>query len=570
MPSRIGTEALFRSQLSYLQRIQTRQYMTDEQIVTGFKSQTFAGVASDAGAIISSSAMMQKIDQYNRNIVIAGNRMKLMDSSLSAIDKSISTLNGYIAQLSDATTPPNVPRLAKDLLNQVTDFLSVNDGERYLFAGSSVNTAPVKTLSAGSGVAPTVAAVPNSLTNATTPRQTASALPLPSGGVFPASNFDPVTQTFFRPDPDNPTVLQSYKQSLPPLTTIEISQDTGSAIEIGRVLETGNGAKARVIYATTPAPTGTGAKSRVYVELLNEIPFAPDATLTMNELTVAGANYVETATTSTFTMIGGVRNANIDTQSVQINGALPTSLRPGVTVQVGPLLADRYIITEIEPSTTATANAVLKLRPLTAGATLSPTGLSRNINLITGPAATDISNSTVGTAVVGGSESIGAAADYRTDQPAGANSTGYYTNIQAARETLNPQKVQVTDNTTVDYGLSADNPAFARLIYTLNFLQQQTSPLNKDDVTAASKILLEARTQITSLRASSGINQKTLLGIQEQNKLQKSIANSNFDDLAKQDKTEAIATLTSLQTILEASYNSYSRIQGLNLQSFLR
>ncbi|KJV05848.1 hypothetical protein VZ95_21085, partial [Elstera litoralis] len=109
MPSRIGSEALFRSQLSYLQRIQYRQSLVDEQISTGFKSQTFAGVASDAGSIISASGMMAKIDQYNRNISIATNRMKLMDSSLAAIDKSISTLNGYLAQLSDATTPPDVP-----------------------------------------------------------------------------------------------------------------------------------------------------------------------------------------------------------------------------------------------------------------------------------------------------------------------------------------------------------------------------------------------------------------------------------------------------------------------------
>jgi flagellin-like hook-associated protein FlgL len=570
MPSRIGSEALFRSQLSYLQRIQNRQYLVDEQISTGFKSQTFAGVASDAGTIISSSAMMAKIDQYNRNITIATNRMKLMDTSLSAIDKSISTLNGYLAQLSDSTTPPDVPTLAKDLLNQVTDYLNLNDGERYLFAGSNVSTAPVKTLSAVGGVAPTVPAVPNSLTNATTPRQTASVLPLPSGGVFPASNFDPATQTFFRPNPDNPTVLQSFKQNLPPLTTLEINQDTAGAIEVGRVLETANGARARVMYATTPAPAGVGAKSRVYVELLNEIPFDPNSTLTMTQLTSAGSNYVETATANTFTMIGGVRNANIDTQSIQINGPLPATLRPGVTVQVGGALGDRYIITEVEPSTTVGVNPVLKLRPLTAGASLSPTGVSRAINLINGAGATDVSPSGVGTGIVSTFESIGPAADYRTDQPAGANSTGYYTNTQGAREALNPQKVQVTDNATVDYGITADKPAFARLIYTLNYLQQQTSPLNKEDVSAASKILVEARTQITSLRASSGINQKTLAGITEQNKLQKSIANSNFDDLAKQDKTEAIATLTSLQTILEASYNSFARIQDLNLQSFLR
>lgn len=578
MPSRIGSEALFRSQLSYLQRIQNRQYLVDEQISTGFKSQTFSGVAADAGSIISSSAMMQKIDQYNRNITIATNRMKLMDSSLSAIDKSISTLNGYLAQLSDSTTPPDVPALAKDLLNQVTDYLNLSDGERYLFAGSNVGTAPVKTLSAVGGVAPTVPAVPETLTGATTPRQTVSVLPLPTGGVFPAASFDSVTQTFYRPNPDNPTLLQSFQASLPPLTTLEISQDGLGAIEIGRVLQTTDGAKARVMYATTPTPAGAGAKSRVYVEPLNEIPFAPNATLTMTELTVAGSNYVETATANTFTMIGKLGNANIDTYSVQLNGAVPANLAPGSVIQfdVTPAGDDTRVVVESIETYSNGTQPVLKIRPLGTNETTVRTALAaaaapRTLYFV-GSANGSTTTTTTGvtTRVVSGREAISPPPDYQTTLQRTTGATNFYTNTQAAREIFNPQKVQVTDNSTVDYGITADKPAFARLIYTLNFLQQQTSPLNKDDVAAANKILLEARTQITSLRASSGINQKTLAGIEEQNKLQKSIANNNFDDLAKQDKTEAIATLTSLQTILEASYNSFARIQDLNLQSFLR
>jgi flagellin-like hook-associated protein FlgL len=562
MPSRIGSEALFRSQLSYLQRIQNRQYLVDEQISTGFKSQTFAGVASDAGTIISSSAMMAKIDQYNRNITIATNRMKLMDTSLSAIDKSISTLNGYLAQLSDSTTPPDVPTLAKDLLNQVTDFLNLNDGERYLFAGSNVSTAPVKTLSAGGGVAPTVPAVPATLSRV-------------NSAVAPLTNYDAATQTYYKPNPDDPTQLLAYKQNLPPLTTIELNRDaTDDPIEAGRVVEGSNGARGRIMYHSTTG--GVPENVRIYIEPLNEIPFTPNDSLVMKDLTQSGSTYVENTpanlpapATRSYTMIGGIRNANIDTQSVQISGPLPNTLRPGVTVQIGPAVTDRYIIASIEPSTTVGVNPVLQLRPLPGNSALTPTVAARQIDVVTGPLATDVTFSTVNTGVNGGIELIGRAADYQTNATA-VGSTGYYNNTQAAREILNPQKVQVTDNSTVDYGISADKAGFARLIYTLNFLQQQTSPLNKDDVAAASKILVEARTQITSLRASSGINQKTLIGITEQNTLQKSIANNNFDDLAKQDKTEAIATLTSLQTILEASYSSFARIQDLNLQSFLR
>jgi flagellin-like hook-associated protein FlgL len=571
MPSRIGTEALFNSQLSYLQRIQTRQYMTDEQISTGFKSQTFAGVASDAGTIISSSAMMQKIDQYNRNITIAGNRMKLMDSSLSAIDKSISSLNSYLAQLSDATNPPDVPRLAKDLLNQVTDFLNVNDGERYLFAGSGVSTAPVRTLSAGSGVAPTVAAVPTSL------NRVASALPLPSGGAFPAANYDAATNTFFRPNPDNPELLQSYKQNLPPLTTLELSRNSTTAVtlEVGQVIEGTNGARGRIVSLTA----GGANTSRLYIEPINDIPFTANGDYTVKQLTQVGSNYVETTpptgtAASTFKAIGGLSSSNIDTQSIQLNAALPSNIVPGSLIQIAGGTGARYIVSSIEQPTTTGTTPVLKVRLIsgTADSAGSPgAGAGRQIDLVnpqTGALITGVAQIQT-SAGAAGVEAIGPAPDYQTNNNA-VGGTGYYTNQQAAREILNPQKVQVTDNSTVDYGITADKAGFSRLIYTLNFLQQQSSPLNKDDVAAANKILVEARTQITSLRASAGINQKTLLGIEEQNKLQKSIANNNFDFLAKQDKTEAIATLTSLQTILEASYNSYSRIQSLNLQSFLR
>ncbi|KJV08257.1 hypothetical protein VZ95_18960, partial [Elstera litoralis] len=280
-------------------------------ISTGFKSQTFAGVASDAGSIISASGMMAKIDQYNRNISIATNRMKLMDSSLAAIDKSISTLNGYLAQLSDATTPPDVPTLAKDLLNQVTDYLNLNDGERYLFSGSNVNTAPVKTLSYTAGVASTVPAAPvrDPVNNPTGP------LDRVNSAVAPLTNYDAATKTYYRPDPDNPAVLQAYKADLPPLTTIElIRQGTDDAIEAGRVVEGTNGARGRIIYHS--ATTGGAETVRAYIEPLNEIAFLPNDSLIMKDLTQVGSNYVEDtpiapAANRTYTMIGGLRNANI-------------------------------------------------------------------------------------------------------------------------------------------------------------------------------------------------------------------------------------------------------------------
>ncbi|MFY8106119.1 MAG: hypothetical protein ACOVKO_04320 [Elstera sp.] len=581
MPSRIGSEALFRSQLSYLQRIQNRQALVDEQISTGFKSQTFSGVASDAGTIISSSAMMAKIDQYNRNITIATNRMKLMDTSLSAIDKSINTLNGYLAQLSDTTTPPDVPTLAKDILNQVTDYLNLNDGERYLFAGSNVSTAPVKTLSSGGGVAPTVPAVPSTAT-----QNTYAGLALPTTGASPAASYDPATGTFFRPNPNDPTQLEQYKTKLPPLTTIEVVRvGTDTQLEAGRVVEQANGWRGRIVAHTAATAIGLGNDQtvRLYVEPLNEIPFDPDAPVTMKTLTSSAGQYIETTPANgtpgqTYQTIGGLRNANIDTYSVQLNGPLPTNIAPGSVLQfdVTPAGDNSRVIVESIETYSNGAQPVLKVRPLgsveaTVSAALASTGASRTLYLVGNSAgSTTTTTTSVGTRVVSGREAISPPPDYQTTLQRATGATNFYTNTQAAREILNPQKVQVTDNATVDYGITADKPAFARLIYTLNYLQQQTSPLNKEDVSAASKILVEARTQITSLRASSGINQKTLAGITEQNKLQKSIANSNFDDLAKQDKTEAIATLTSLQTILEASYNSFARIQDLNLQSFLR
>lgn len=560
MPSRIGTQALFMSQLSYLQRLQTQQNLTNEQIATGFKSPTFAGVAKDSGSIISAQSMMAKIDQYNQNITIATNRSKLMDTSLSSIDKSISTLQGYISQLANATTPPDVPKLAKDLLNQVTDYLNLNDGSRYLFAGSNTQTAPVKTLSYTAGVSPTVSAVPATLTRG------ASVLPLASTSVFPAANFDSATNTYFIPDPDNPAQLRQYKADLPPLQTIEFVQQAGDALpEPGRVIEGLDGARARIMYTTQSSPAADRTV-RAYIEPLNEIPFRTNDTLSMKQLELVGGNYVETTTTAggTYTAIGGVRDANIDTQSIQLSGALPTTIAPGSILEIGGA-GNRFIVQKIETG----SNPVLQVRPLgtsTLTATNTGAGAGRMISVVNQQTGAVTAGAAQMLAGADGIEHIGRPADYQTN----GGTTSYYTNSNAAREVLNPQKTQVSDTSTVDYGVGADQSGFARLIYTLNFLQQQSSPLNSDDVTAATKILAQARTEVTSIRASLGINQKTLAGIQEENTLQKSIANNNFDSLAKQDRTEAIATLTSLQTTLEASYQSFVRVQDLNLQSFLR
>ena len=142
-------------------------------------------------------------------------------------------------------------------------------------------------------------------------------------------------------------------------------------------------------------------------------------------------------------------------------------------------------------------------------------------------------------------------------------------------------QIQIDQSASVNMGFSAEENAFEKILRGLNLLAQIPAPANVNDPTeteraaymfyaqAAQKLLVEGTTELDSirLRASSGatiVKDKATQLASLRNTTQDAV-----DPLENVDKAEAIATLQSLETSLNASYSVISRIQNNTLLNFL-
>ncbi len=145
MVTRIGTftnqqlilEATLRNQASYAD--------TQLQVATGKKSQTFSGIAPDASRLTNLKNELATSEQYVNNIDTVTSRLNMMEFGLEQIDSAARDMRSLIRSNlnGDAPNTVNLPALAQQYLNQITEIMNLKDGSRYLFSGSKTDTQPV-------------------------------------------------------------------------------------------------------------------------------------------------------------------------------------------------------------------------------------------------------------------------------------------------------------------------------------------------------------------------------------------------------------------------------------------
>jgi len=156
-----------------------------------------------------------------------------------------------------------------------------------------------------------------------------------------------------------------------------------------------------------------------------------------------------------------------------------------------------------------------------------------------------------------------------TTQVNGAPPNGYYQgNDQEA-------SAQVDTDLNVQYGVSADNPAFEQVIRVLNFLANSgtlsaSNPTDVANVNQAQTILTTATNQLQQLTANIGEQQTTLSDTLQAHQQSLTLANSNIANITQVNSAQVITQLDSLQTQLEASYQTVNMLQNLSLANYLK
>ena len=134
---------------------------------------------------------------------------------------------------------------------------------------------------------------------------------------------------------------------------------------------------------------------------------------------------------------------------------------------------------------------------------------------------------------------------------------------------------QVDTNLNVQYGVTAANPAFEQAIRALNFIANsgsfnQGNPTDVANVNQAEQLLTTATSGINQLNAQIGMQQSELNNSLQAHQQSLSLAKSSISNIENVDPATAITQLDTLQTQMEASYQTVNILQNLTLANYLK
>jgi flagellar hook-associated protein 3 FlgL len=135
---------------------------------------------------------------------------------------------------------------------------------------------------------------------------------------------------------------------------------------------------------------------------------------------------------------------------------------------------------------------------------------------------------------------------------------------------------QVDKNVTMNYGVTANNPAFEQVIRVLNYYANdptppsQTNPADVANVNAAQQLLTTASQQLQTLVANAGEQQSNITQLATQQKATQTLATTNISNIVQVNSATVITQLNTLQTQLQASYQTISMLQGMSLANYLK
>jgi flagellar hook-associated protein 3 FlgL len=120
-----------------------------QQLSTGQKSQTYAGLGSQAGLTVGLDAQLSAITSYNNTIALAGTNIGVAQTALSQI-RSVG--NGVVQSISEPSAftlngngQTTAQQAAAARLDAILSALNSQSGDRYVFSGSAANQPAVDT-----------------------------------------------------------------------------------------------------------------------------------------------------------------------------------------------------------------------------------------------------------------------------------------------------------------------------------------------------------------------------------------------------------------------------------------
>jgi flagellar hook-associated protein 3 FlgL len=212
-----------------------------------------------------------------------------------------------------------------------------------------------------------------------------------------------------------------------------------------------------------------------------------------------------------------------------------------------------------------------QLRSVLAGATDSastdPTSVSQSAQQMLQELTSLLNTQYAGQYVFGGSSTDTAPVDtsstaYPPATSPSSPSTSYYQGDDAVAS------VRVSDTETVSYGVTADDPAFEQGLRALN-LVANNEPLSTATLNEAMGLVTSALDAATAVQTKLGTASATLENASASQTDLQNYAKTQGGNLTSVDVAAVTAQLSAYQAQLTASYAAISKVQSLNLASYL-
>jgi flagellar hook-associated protein 3 FlgL len=134
----------------------------------------------------------------------------------------------------------------------------------------------------------------------------------------------------------------------------------------------------------------------------------------------------------------------------------------------------------------------------------------------------------------------------------------------------------VDHNVNLQYGVTGNNPAFEQIVRVLNFFANNSTPLSQSNpadvasVNQAQQMLGNAAQAVQQLVATAGEQQANLGQLTTAHQNAMTLASTSLNNIQQVDSATAITQLNTLQTQLQASYQTINLLQSLSLVNYLK
>jgi flagellar hook-associated protein 3 FlgL len=137
-----------RSQVAIQGLVDMRRQLDDlqQQLGTGKKATNYAGLGLDASLAVGVRTQLSALDSYEQTITTIGTRLNVAQGVLTRADELGRSVRSTLVQTFPVKATGQTPaqESARGYLDELLDLLNTRVADRYLFAGRSVDQAPVE------------------------------------------------------------------------------------------------------------------------------------------------------------------------------------------------------------------------------------------------------------------------------------------------------------------------------------------------------------------------------------------------------------------------------------------